>query len=271
MAKIYIINPTGTVKRTLTSKKRSAILRKRRKSKRSHASYVKAGKKASRTRKRRRNPTSHRITVKKTGRGKSARLRRSAGYRLKPRRVNPKRRRRSRVQLKGMVGRYFGRNRVQNAVLMLVGVGVGATLKGLLVNFAPVGASRDWAERLYGVASVILGVTVQANSRRKAVKSAGVGLVVFGVYDLIVSNTPLGDFLPTIGAPVGFQRAKAIAEEAEQANGYYGNFGQNTYAGMGAGINQGVPEVVGANISSGVAPEVIGDDYDLSDMLEMSA
>lgn len=268
MSKVYIINPTGTAhkkKRTSSSSTNGGAMRRKKRT-RSKASYRTAGLKAARTRKRgrRKNPTRHRLVVYSTGRGRSKRLRRSKMYRLKPRRVNPRRRRSTRARAKGIVGKYLGRNRMQNALLVLLGLGGSAVLKGFVTNFVPAGATRDWAQRLYGLASIALGVTVQMQGRRKAVKSAGVGLVIFGVYDLIVSNTPLGVYLPTIGAPSAFLPAETQA-------GYYGNFGQRTYNDQ-MGSNIGSPggiEVVGSNIGPST-PEVVGDDYDLADMLEMA-
>lgn len=241
----------------------------RKKKKRSHASYVRAGKKAARTRKRkrRRNPTRHRVVVYATGRGKKKRLRRSPSYRLKPRRVNPKRRRRrsyrrNPVRLRRMGQRYFGKARMQNAIMLLVGIGGSAALKGIIAGFAPVGVMRDWLQRLYGGLSIIAGVTLQMRSRRKAVKSAGMGMVVYGLYDLIVSNTPLGAYLPTIGAPTAFTKP---------VSGYQ-DFGQLTYPSMGASFRPGgSTEVVGGNITGGEMPEVIGEDLDLADALEMAA
>lgn len=155
-------------------------------------------------------------------------------------------------------------SRIQNALMILIGVGISASLKGFIVGFAPEGPAKKWTTRLYGLASVILGVTVQLKGRRKAVKSAGVGMVIFGVYDLIASNTPLGVYLPTIGSPTAFG--------PEKVKGYYGDYGQSTYSDMmGASLSPGPVEVVNGNISRGEMPEVIGEDFDLSDALEMSA
>lgn len=266
--KVYIINPTGEPssirKKASTNNKRSALVRKR-KSKRSHASYVKAGKKAARSRKRRKNPTKHRVTVYATGRGKKKRLRRSSKWRLGVRkRINPSRKRRSRrrrnpaMNLRSMGRTYFGKARITNALMILVGLGGAGFLKGILVGFMPAGIAKEWGQRLYGVAAIILGVTLQQTSRRKEMKSAGMGMVVFGFYDLIVSNTPLGQFLPTISAPT--------------FSGNYLNYGQGTYADeMGASLAAGGVEVVGANIEAGVMPEIIGmEDMGLEDALEMS-
>lgn len=242
-------------------------MRRRKKSKRSHASYVRAGKKAARSRKRRGNPSRHRVTVIKTGRGRKTRLRRPVGWRLGVRkRINPKgrkrrvsrrRRRNPALNLRGVGRTYFGRARMVNAVAILAGLGGGGILKAFLVGFMPEGTMKDWGTRLYGLASIVIGVTLQNRSRMKAVKSAGTGLVIFGLYDLIVSNTPLGRFLPTIASPT--------------FSGNYMNYGQQTYGMMGASLSDGEVEVVGANIEAGMMPEIIGhDDMGLEDALEMS-
>ncbi|MCP4696288.1 MAG: hypothetical protein GY862_05510 [Gammaproteobacteria bacterium] len=259
---------------------------KRKRAKRSHMSYVRAGKKAARTRARKRkrkNPTRHRPVVYSTGRGKRKKLRRSPWYMLKPKRINPKRRRkasgrkryirrrrRNPAGIKGMARTYFGRNRLQNAIMLLVGMGGAAALKGVVTNMLPKGNGQDWASRMYGFASIVLGVTVQMKSRRKAVKSAGVGMVVFGLYDVIVSNTPLGAYLPSIGAPT----FKLPNGNGAAVSGY-SNFGQRTYANnagmMGAGIGPGGIETVGSNIGGPGSPEIVGmEDMDLADALEMS-
>lgn len=241
--------------------------RSRKKSKRSHASYVRAGKKAARSRKRRGNPArkAHRVTVYKYGRGKKMKLRRPRKWRLgRVKRINPKgrkrsvsrRRRRNPAGLGSMGRRYFGKVRMVNAVAILAGLGGGGLLKTFLIGFMPEGPMKDWGTRLYGLASIVIGVTLQNRSRTKAIKSAGTGLVIFGIYDLLVTNTPLGRYLPTIASP-------ALA-------GNYMNYGQQTY-GMGASLSQGEVEVVGANIEAGVMPEIVGhDDMGLEDALEMS-
>lgn len=244
-------------------------MRRRKKSKRSHASYVRAGKKAARSRKRKGNPSRHRVTVIKTGRGRKTRLRRPVGWRLGTRkRINPRRRKRNpsrrrrrnpALNLRRVGRTYFGRVRMQNAIMILTGLGGAAVLKAFIINFMPVGMVRNWATYLYGGISIVLGVSMQRMSRSKAVQSAGTGLVIYGIYDFLTTVTPLGRFLPTIGAPEAF-------------SGNYMNYGQQTYGNMmGASLSQGEVEVVGSNIEAGIMPEIIGhDDMGLEDALEMS-
>lgn len=243
--------------------------------KRKSPKRVAAGKKAARTRKRRRrNPRRHRPVVYSTGRGKRKRLRRSPFYRLKPRKVNPRRRRRRNPRrkrgfaLKGMTRRYFGKGRMTNAVMLLVGIGASGALKGFSANFLPAGAGKDWYKRLYGILSIILGATFNMRSRRSEIKSIGTGMVVFGLYDVLVSNiTQLQAYLPVISPPSAFLPA------AETASGNYRSYGRETYDDMmGANIGPGGTEIVGANIGSPDGVEIVGmDDVDLADALDMAA
>jgi hypothetical protein len=80
-------------------------------------------------------------------------------------------------------------------------------------------------------------------------------MVVFGIYDLLVSNIPaLAQYLPAIEAPTFIS----------------GAYGRDVYPGLGASISSGDIEVVGSNISTDMNPEIIGEDADLADALEMS-
>ena len=244
---IPIINPCGASSlksATSTQRKENNMARKR---KRRRATRRKAVKR------RRRNAPyyrgkKHRPVVYATGRGRKRRLRRSPWLRLKPRRIN-RRRRNPKFALK----RYFGGARMTNALMLLVGIGGAGILKGFVVNMLPEGEMKNWSQKLYGLASIIVGATVNTQGRRKATKSIGTGMVVFGLYDLLVSNIPqLATYLPTIGAPTAFD-----------------GYGRDVY-GMGASISDGDIEVVGANISQQMTPEIIGEEMDLSDALEMS-
>lgn len=265
--KVYIINPSGTslFKKTGNKpkkKRKVSTMATKRRSKRSKASYVRAGKKAARTRarKRRKNPTRHRPVVYKTGRGKKAKLRRAPGYRLGPRRINPRKRRRNPVRLKAMTKSFFSKQRMTNALMLILGIGGAGTLKAMTAKFIPEGAGRDWYQRLFGALAIGLGATVGMQSKNKAIKSAASGMVAFGLYDLIVSNiVGLQAYLPTISAPTAFMGSNY-------------SYGRSTYEDMmGASISSGAVEVVGANISAGELPDIVGDDYDLSDALEMYA
>ena len=97
------------------------------------------------------------------------------------------------------------------------------------------------ASRGYGLVSIIAGAMLNNQARRKELKSAGTGMVVFGIYDLLVSNIPvewnISRFLPVIGAPT---LSGAM------------NYGRSVY---GASIQSGAVEIVGSNITSGVPAE----------------
>jgi hypothetical protein len=142
-----------------------------------------------------------------------------------------------------------------NAIALLAGIGGAAGLKA----FASRMVNNEWFDRLFGAAAIILGATLNIQGRRKEVKALGTGMVVFGLYDVIVSNVPfLQQYLPTIGTPAFLQGE----------NGY----GRQTYNElMGAGISQGAVEVVGGNISMDMTPEIVGEEMDLADALEMAA
>jgi len=236
----------------------------RRRSKRSRASYVRAGKKAARTRarKRRRNPTRHRPVVYGTGRGKRRKLRRSPWYRLKPKRINRRRRRRTtrryrRNPQRFQLRRYFGKARMMNAIALLAGLGGAGALKAFAAKMIPAenAVMQDWFSRLYGVGAIILGATINMQGRRKETKAVGTGMVVFGLYDAIVSNIPdLGQYLPVIGQPAFVSGVDAYGRDV-----------------LGAGITTGDVDVVGGNISTDMEPEIVGmDDMSLEDALEMS-
>lgn len=215
------------------------------------------------SRKRRRNPSAsvrikgtkrrrkyHKIRVYKVGRGKRAKLYRSPRFKLRPRRVNRKRRKNPKFALKS----YFGQNRLMNGIALLAGLGGSAFAKTFLINFLP-GNIQGIASRGYGAVSIIAGAMLNNRARRKTIKSVGTGMVVFGIYDLLTSNIPaLNKFLPTISAPT-LQGSMA--------------YGRSVY---GSGIQSGPVEIVGANLTAGSPAEIVGDDYDgdLADALEMS-
>lgn len=214
----------------------------------------KPGPKRGYKRRKRRNPSQHRITVYKYGRGKRAKLRRTKAYRIKPKRVNPRRRRYSRRRNPVQMRQYFGRQRMTNAIALLVGIGGAAGLKAVASKMV----ANPWFDRLFGVMAIVIGATLNMRGRRKMVKSVGTGMVVFGLYDAIVSNIPmLGAYLPTIGKP-------------SFIGGY--SYGRQTYPSMmGASLQDGVVEVVGSNVSMDMSPDIVGGEMDLADALEMAA
>jgi len=201
-----------------------------------------------------------RVVVYRFGRGKKRKLRRSPRARLRPLRVNRRRRsyRRRYRRNPVRVRQFFGKARMMNAISLLAGIGAAGIVKGFASNMI----QNDLFTRFYGVASIVLGATLNMKGRKKAVKSVGTGMVVFGIYDLLTQNIPmLSAYLPTIGAPTFL--SPAAAPEVAGA-GYYGR------SVMGASIQPGDLEVVGANIGLTSEPEVVGGG-DLADALEMSA
>jgi len=144
-----------------------------------------------------------------------------------------------------------------NAIMLLIGIGGAGALKGFSAGFMPEGPAKDWYQRLYGIVSIVIGATLNMQGKRKEMKSIGTGMVVFGLYDVIVSNIEgLQQYLPAISAPTAFA-------------GDYRSYGQSTM--LGAGINDGPVEVVGANLTAGEMPEIVGEDMDLADLLDMAA
>lgn len=244
----------------------------RRKAKRSRASYVRAGRKAARTRARkRRNPTRHRPVVYKFR--TKPRLRRAPKWRLGRKigvkRVNPRRRRRrnpARLFKGANFRQIFSQARLTNAVAILAGVGGSGILKRFTADLMQPGSNmQDWYKRLYGLLSIFVGASLNMRGRQAVTKSAGTGMVVFGLYDLLTSNIEqVRQFLPAISPPTAFRRAPAEAVE-----GGYRSYGQKTY--MGANIGPGGLEIVGSNLDPSQSPEIVGDDMDLADTLDMSA
>ena len=257
---ITIINPIGT-----TSLK--GTLRKKQKRSNAMAYGVKRKKRVGRPRKRRtvarkrrrRNPTRHRPVVYSVGRGKRKRLRRSPHYRLKPRRVNRRKYRRNpRARFRIPRPReVFTRERMMRGIALVAGLGIGGVTKGFIANLLPAGQGTEMFKRFAGAGVMMVGAMVNFGSRQQVMKNIGTGMVVFGIYDLIVSNLPaeIIRFFPTISPPTAF--------------GNNMSYGRSVY---GAQLPQagGPVEIVGANISSVIAPEVVGE-MDLADALEMTA
>lgn len=227
------------------------------------AKMAKRRKKKSSTRRRRSNPSARvkikgktrrrktrRISVYKVGRGKKARLYRSARYKLRPRRVNRRRRRRN-PAMRLPFKKYFGQKRLMNALALIGGIGIAAWGKSFLFPMISGTTLGQYFGRGYGALSIVAGVMLSNKSRRENIKKVGNGMVAFGIYDLLVSNfEPLQRFLPAISPPLLGSMS----------------YGRSTY---GAGVQAGPVEVVGANISAGIEPEIVGHDYDLADALEM--
>lgn len=190
----------------------------------------------------------HKVRVYKVGRGKNAKLYRSPRYRLKPRRVNRRRRRSNPFAIK----QYFGQRKLMRALTMLGGIGVAAFAKKFVTDMLPANM-QEIGKRGYGLLSIVAGSMVANKSRRAATKNIAHGMIAFGVYDLIASNAPvsISKYLPKIAPPM----LGAM------------NYGRSIY---GASIQSGPVEIVGANISAGSAAEIVGEDMDLADSLEMS-
>jgi len=253
---ITIINPCGSsslkkAKRKTSNKGKLKMATKRKRRKKSSVKRKRTRSKA----KRRRNPKAkpHRITVYRTRKGGKMRLRRSKKYRLKPRRVNPK--------FKGMIGKYFGKNRMGNAIALLAGIGGGALSKTFAVNMV----TNPMFSKFYGLLSIVAGATLNMRGRRKIVKSVGTGFVAFGVYDLLVENVPmLKAYLPSISGPTFLTQNDIEAADDVLSGGM--NYGRNV---MGASINSGSIQTVGSSINLS-DPEIISSDIDIADALEMS-
>jgi len=147
-----------------------------------------------------------------------------------------------------------------------VGLGAGAFAKQVVLKAAPAG--QEWPARAYGLLSIFAGAMLNRNARQPLLKSIGTGIVSYGILDLLISNVkPLAEFLPQIAGPT-FQFAPPSGEAGELEGGM--NYGRSTFgAQLPAGGNV---EVVGANLQSGVAPEIIGaydsdDEYGLDNEL----
>ena len=246
---LTIINPKGTslfnsVKGSPPSHKEAKMARRSKRKSSTRRRRTNASARVKIKGKTRRRKT-RRISVYKVGRGKKARLYRSARYKLKPRRVN--RRRAMSLPFK----KYFGQKRLMNALALIGGLGIAAWTKTFLIGFIPANMINVYS-RGYGALSIVAGVMLSNRGRRDNVKKIGNGMVAFGIYDLLVSNfEPLQRFLPSIAPPM----LGAMS------------YGRSMY---GSSVQAGPVEVVGSNISAGVTPEIVGDDFDLADSLEMS-
>lgn len=245
---ITIINPNGdqlftdgTRRKKQTKKRKGTTMLKRRKSRKSTKRRTVAKRRSSkRSYKKRRNPSY------KTRRQWSTRAKR----RSYKKRRNP--------SVKKIAQSYFGKARMMRAVGIIVGLGGSAAAKqfvGRMVN-------NDIFNRAYGLLSIVAGATMNMKGRKPLVKSAGTGMVAYGVLDLLVSNIPaLGDFLPGVATPSALMN---LGSENIEGNLSYGR------STMGANLSSSqMPEIVGSNIGSGSSIEVVGDDLDLAEALEM--
>ena len=102
-----------------------------------------------------------------------------------------------------------------------------------------------WVEKYFGVITITAGWFISNRSRRKMVKSVGLGMIVGGVYDLIATNFADLPFIPK------------ISPAAPPAEGWGASIG------TGKGFS-----TVGANISAVQAPNIVGMDMDIDDVLE---
>jgi hypothetical protein len=139
---------------------------------------------------------------------------------------------------------------MSRALGIVVGLGAGAVAKNMLNKVMP----NPMLTRAYGVLAIIAGATLNMKGRKAMTKSAGTGLVVYGVLDALITNIPaLAAYFPAISGPAAFSGLG------------YDAYGRSV---MGASVNAGPVEVVGANISSQIDPEIIGEEMDLADVLE---
>lgn len=236
---ITIINPIGgnyTHHREKTKQstkgEKMAARRKKRSKKRStkRKSYKKRAK--------RRNPVSRKRTYKKRTK------RRSYKKVARRRRRNPKFKM---PKMKGM----FTQSRLINAFALLAGIGGSAILKqmsmGMIVN--------PMFSRIYGLLSIVAGATINMQGKRKVTKSVGTGMVVYGLFDLLVTNIPqAAQYLPGITGPTAFMGNLDYGRSVMGAN-------------IGAGENTNVVGM-GANIDSNIPSEIVGD-YDIDDFIDM--
>lgn len=160
-----------------------------------------------------------------------------------------------------MAKTYFGKGTMLNGLGIVGGLGLGALLKQVsspMVN-------NTYYNKFYGILSIIAGVTLGLKVRKPIMKSVGTGMVAYGILDVLVSNIEgLQKFLPAIASPTGFTSISSSPAGTVQGGMSYGR------SMMGASINsRGSLEVVGGNYDSTMRPEVIGDDFDVSDMMDM--
>lgn len=231
----------------MVKKARKRVYRRKRKNPASRKKYRKARR--------------HRPVVYSIGKGRRRKMVRSPKARLMPRRINRRRRYKRRknpfsvrsLKLKS----YFGRNRLMRGISLLGGIGVGAFGKSFLSSTL---GNNMLFNRFGGAVLLVLGAMINTKARKSSVQSIGTGIVAFSIYDLLTQNVPfLTAYLPTIGAP-SFNRVAAPVSGGM-------NYGRSVY---GASLPRGGnAEVVSGNISSTTPAEIVGEEMDLSEMLEM--
>jgi hypothetical protein len=267
--KIYVINQTGAAPKNQQKKDNTMLFKKKRKKTRKRAVKSKARVSRKRAVARRKNPARkkakarnrHRPVVYSFGKGKNRTLKRSPWMTLTPRRINPKKKRRIKRRrnpnIKAMTKRIFNKNIFMNALLLLAGIGGAGSLKKLALKMAPAGMLSTVIDRGYGVLSIALGLMVAGASKRKETKTVSTGMIAYGVYDLITANIPaVSGYLPSITAP--------------SAMSGYSSYGRRVMGSNFSHVSPMSTEIVGASISAGVIPEIVGGDMDLADMLDMS-
>ena len=186
----------------------------------------------------RRNPVSRKRSYKKRTK------RRSYKKVARRRRRNPKFKM---PKMRGM----FTQARLINAIALLAGIGGSAVLKQMTMGFIV----NPMFSRVYGLLSIVAGATLNMQGRRKATKSVGTGMVVYGLFDLLVTNVPqMAQYLPGITGPSAFMGNM--------------NYGRSVMgANIGAGENTNIVGM-GANIDTNIPSEIVGD-YDIDDFIDM--
>jgi len=154
------------------------------------------------------------------------------------------------MNIKAMGKNYFGKDRMLKGLGIAGGLAGGAIGKQLISKMLP---TMPIIGRFYGALSIIAGATITAKGKKEFQKSLGTGMVVYGIIDLIVTNVPsIAKFLPSVAGPTAFMGSQG--------------YGRSMY-GSNINASRGV-EVVGAQISQGMDPEIIGEDMSLEDAME---
>lgn len=239
--------------------------------KRKNAKKVAAGKKAARTRKRRaaarkgvatqkkratarrykRTPVGRKRTmvVFQRKRGRLTRSPRSRlGYSKTGRKVyvNPGRRRRFSVQ------KWTRRLRFNQALPIIGGMALGIAVKPMVektvLQVITNVKAREFVSQWSGVITIAGGVIVSMQSRKQLAKNVGLGLIIGGIYDVVGSNFAKLPFIDKY-MPI-------LSSAPDTTTGANLGYGSKSY------------QSVGANIVSGVTPDVVGSDMDIEDVLD---
>ena len=243
MRKIIIINPSSktsclgaSTNKPKPKQRSNTMARKRRKS----SKRARAARRGWRRRKRTRSNPKRRRTYGTRRRKTNGRKR---SYRRRTRR-NP------RLKMPS-VRSMFGGPALTKSFSILTGFVGGFILPSMLIQQLPItdASTRMWADRLKGLAVVLLGSMVNMQGRRAITKDIGTGLVVSGFYDLLAMNVPQLP-LPTVTPkPLSLTPSEPV-----------------TTTGAGFSPGEGA-DVIGAGISNYADADVIGEELELDDIV----